>query len=87
MHSRKMVIVVFGDKIQMVYQSHRGLQTRVDDAASEQRRVEFGDTGEQLRSCRAEPKQNFSQRARVVVASSVCRFLKSAAVSCWLAAR
>jgi hypothetical protein len=33
-YSRKMMIVVFGDKIQMVYQSHRRLQTRVGNGSS-----------------------------------------------------
>jgi hypothetical protein len=33
-YSREMMIVVLGDKIQMVYESHRRLQTRVGNGTS-----------------------------------------------------
>lgn len=32
-YSREMMIVVFGDKIQVVYESHRRLQTRVGNGS------------------------------------------------------
>jgi hypothetical protein len=35
-NSREMMIVMFGDKIQMVYESHRHLQTRVDNGSSKE---------------------------------------------------
>lgn len=34
--SRKMMIVVFGDEIQMVDESHRRLQARVGDGSSKE---------------------------------------------------
>jgi hypothetical protein len=34
-YSREMVIVMFGDKIQMVYKPHRHLQTRVRNSSGE----------------------------------------------------
>ena len=39
-----MMVVVFGDEIQMVDQPHRGLQTRVWESSGEKGRVQFIDT-------------------------------------------
>jgi len=61
------MIVVFGDKIQMVQQPHRGLQARVRESLGEQRCVQFIDALQQRRAGGAELNQKSFQRARVVV--------------------
>ena len=68
---RQVMIVVLGNKVQVIDKSHRRLQSWMRDRSGERRGIglllELSDAIEQLNPMRAKAEQNLFQRARIVV--------------------
>ena len=62
-----MMVVVFSDKVQVIDQTHRLLQTRVQQCPREKETLRFPDTIHQVRACFAKRCQNPGQFASVVI--------------------
>ena len=63
----EVMVVVFGDEVQMVHQRHRGLEARVRDGFGEERWVEFIRALEELFPAGAEFCEDFFEGTGVVV--------------------
>jgi len=66
-NARKMMVVVLGDEIQMIYQPHRCLQTRMRNGTRKDRRIQFLHALEQSFSGSAKLAQQLLQPMLVVM--------------------